>query len=181
MIALLMSLVATAAPTVVVEPGQVNYGRVTGTVDIPIEAVLAIVEDCEGTDRWFPNTENAHVVRTYEDGSVACAAVMQVPWPLADRSFELRTRSLAQADGSWLVTFDYVEGSGNVEVLHGGYHLVPRGPRSEQTHVVYEAWVDIGCWVPSVILGWATGRVLPGVITGLEEEAARRAGVVAAR
>lgn len=170
LVALALTLSASAADVrVEVDPGRLNRGLVAGVVDAPIEQVVAVVEDCEGFDQWFPD-----MIDTRPTGVDRCRGATNLPWPLADRQWEVSTGTRVElVDGveTWILPFEYVEGSGNLVEMRGEYRLSRIG---SQTRVEYEAWIDVGFWVPECLLSWATERLLPGMVDGLELAASAR-------
>jgi hypothetical protein len=153
-----------------VEPGRSSHGVVVGVVDVPVAVVLERVVDCVGSSSWFPDVYGTTVVS--DDGEVIrCAGHTDLPWPLADRSWRIDTTVERGADGSFVVPFTLAEG--NLEELHGRYVL--EGLADGRTRVTYEAWVDLGFWVPPALLDWATNRVLPAILEGIEAAPARPA------
>jgi hypothetical protein len=143
-----------------VTAGQLNHGRVVGTVDGDATAIMRVIRDCEGTARWFPDLLEARLVAEHSDG-YRCAGVTDLPWPLADRTWTIDVRVSGD-----VARFALVPGTGNVVVMEGRYALTERS--DGRTEVDYEAWVDIGVWVPEFVVAWATRRVLPGILAGLE-------------
>lgn len=167
-------------PLVAVEPGQATKGEVVGIVDVPMDTVLAIVKDCEATPGWFPQLRDTKVVGESLAGEL-CSGATELPWPMADRTWTIEVGVYEETrDGvaGWVVPFRYVSG-GTLEQMYGGYHLQPWGPDGRQTLVTYEAWVDLGTWIPDSLIAMASKRILPGLIGGIEEEAARRQAVAA--
>jgi hypothetical protein len=165
---LLVTAVLAADDVVVeVETGPSSRGRVTGLVDAPIGPVLDVVMDCEGSARWFPGVFETRLVEPGDRGH-RCAGVTDLPWPFADRTWEIQVTRWSGADGVVFVAFAYLPGSGDLEALEGYYRLEPQGG---QTRVSYEAAVDLGGWIPEVQMNWATERMLPGILEGLEERA----------
>jgi hypothetical protein len=155
-----------------VEVGRPSLGIVEGSVYAPLAEVLRLVLDCDGSDGWFPDLTDTRTVRE-ENGSVHCAGQTDLPWPLADREWIIESRPAEIAPGIWEVPFALVPGSaGNVPELHGAYRLEDLG--GGRTRVRYDATVDIGFWIPEILAEWATKRVLPAILTGIEEAAGVR-------
>lgn len=165
---------ALAAPTVHVQPGRPTYGSVMDTVDAPIDIVRQVVSDCARLQLWFPDMRDTRVVARLGSG-VRCEGVMDLPWPVADRSWHVfidGSEVVVNGQPAVLVRFAYIQGSGNLADMSGHFRLqaAPGGG----TRVTYEAWVDLGFWLPSFVLSWATQRVLPGIIEGIRTEAVLR-------
>ena len=146
-----------------VQVGRPSHGVIVGIVAVPVEQVLDIVMDCDRSDRWFPDLEDTRVV-----GPGRCAGTTDLPWPISDRVWEIDTFAEGGAD-RWEARFAYVEGSGNLGSLHGRYVLERLD--AGRTRVTYEGWVDLGFWAPQPLVAWATARVLPGILAGIEREA----------
>ncbi|MCO4746413.1 MAG: hypothetical protein KC912_16570 [Proteobacteria bacterium] len=149
-----------------VVPGDVIKGEVVGVIDAPLEAVLAVVLDCDGTADWFPATADTRSVGTAAVD--ICAGTTSAPWPVSDRTWQIEVSAHQLDDGTWVVPFDYVEGSGNIQAMRGGYHLRAMG---DKTAVAYEGWLDLGLWLPEFALRWGTKTLLGGLLDALEHEA----------
>lgn len=175
--AALAAVAGMADPVVTVERGEVTYGSVVDVVPVRLDRLVEVATDCGRFDEWFPDMRDTHVVATVA-GVVRCRGAMDLPWPLADRHWDVLVDwEPVDIDGARgaVVSIDYLPGSGNLEAMKGRYVLESVGPDGACTRVRYEAWVDLGTWLPDFVLGWATQRILPGVITGLEEQAIARA------
>jgi hypothetical protein len=160
---------AAEVDTMSVEVGRPSTGIVEGIVEVAAADLLRLVTDCDGTDTWFPDIRGTHEVGGRE-GYVACAGATDLPWPLADRTWVIESRPKNVGPGVWEIPFAFVPGSGNLSQLDGVWHLVDLG--QGRTSVRYEATVDLGFWMPEVLVEWATKRVLPAILGGLEEAAA---------
>jgi len=169
LVASCLSSVAAAHPYQVhVDAGRSSHGTVVGIVDVPVEEALAIVMDCDAADTWFPDMMDTEVV-SVDGASVRCRGGTNLPWPVSDRRWEIESDArLEVVDGeeTWVARFDYVDGSGNVDALRGQYRL--SATAEGQTLVRYEAFVDLGFWVPEPLVAWATRRILPGILQGME-------------
>ena len=143
--------------------GVPHKGEVVGLIDAPVDDVLRTILDCEGFESWFPDMRQVERI-----SSEACRGTMNLPWPLADRTWTIDVGEAVQAESVWRVSFDYVPGSGNLEELHGTFSVAAH---QGGTLVHYEAWVDLGCWVPQWAMNWAAQRILPQLIAGLEMQA----------
>lgn len=167
-------LIAAMSPTtqaaeltsIEVEVGRPAYGKMVGIVDVPVQQVFAIVMDCEGTGGWFPDLEDTHLV-----AADRCAGTTDLPWPITDRTWEIDLSASGVGTETWEAGFAYVPGSGNLAEMQGRYLL--EATEDGRTRVTYEAWIDLGFWIPEPLVSWATKRVLPGVLEGIEDEAGR--------
>lgn len=168
--------VAVGPVTLEIEPGRVSRGMVSAVLDAPLPQVLAAVMDCGKADQWVPDLVDTAVVWE-KDGRVRCQGRTNLPWPLTDRQWQIDLqREAGPGAESAVVTFEYVRGSGNLELLGGRFAL--QAVDAHHTRVRCDASVDLGFWIPEPLLVWATDRVLPGILTGLERHAARPLGVV---
>ncbi|MCA9494012.1 MAG: hypothetical protein KC621_28990 [Myxococcales bacterium] len=149
-----------------VEVGRPSFGVVEGVVDVPLAEAVRVVMDCAGADGWFPDLRDSVVVSEI-DGVVRCSGRTDLPWPVTDRVWQIDSHVEDRGDGEVWVPFALVEGSGNVTEMHGSYLLtaLPDG----RAHVRYEATVDIGFWIPDPLAQWATRRVLPAILDGMEQ------------
>ena len=168
-------------PGMRVVTGEVTKAEIVGVVDAPLEEVLAVVLDCERTSEWFPAILESRRVGSHADGSV-CEGRTAAPWPVAPRSWTIDVSSYpSRVDGvdTWVVPFAYVQGSGNLDEMYGGYHLQRLGDR---TLVSYEAWLDLGFWMPEFLVSWGTKTILCGLLDALEREVlSRRVAAVTRR
>jgi len=169
MVTLLVAAAATTAvhaaelQSIEVEVGRPSTGRLVGTVDVPPAEVLAIVLDCASTGDWFPDLVDTHVV-----GVDRCAGATDLPWPMADRTWAIDVWVEPQGE-AWLAGFAYVPGSGDLASMEGHWLLEPT--EEGGTRVTYEVSIDLGFWIPEPLVGWATRRVMPGILDGLEAQA----------
>lgn len=148
--------------TLSVELGRPSHGVVAGVVERPLAEVVELAADCEGSSSWFPDVRDTRVVS--DDGvTVRCSGRTDLPWPLADRVWQIDTTIEDHGDVV-VVAFTLVEG--NLDALQGGYVLEDLG--DGRTSITYEAWVDLGFWVPEALVDWATRRVLPEIVRGIE-------------
>lgn len=161
---------AAEIDSVRVVAGRPSTGSVSGTVDLTVDATLAVITDCAGTAAWFPDMLGSELVEAWDHG-YRCAGVTNLPWPLADRTWAIDVGWSQREDGAWIATFAYVRGSGNVAEMEGRYLLEPVG--DARTRVTYEGKVDLGFWLPGCVLDWATSHLLPSVLHGLEDAGRR--------
>ena len=96
---------------------------------------------------------------------------------LRNRTYELRdqTRTLT-VDGQthYIDTWNYVEGSGNLDSSSGFWYLRPVDEVGARTLVRMVVYADLGMWLPRAILNWGTRRMLPGIAEGIQAECASR-------
>ena len=148
----------------------VNRGDVIGLIHAPMDEVWEIVQDFENLDRWFPDMQDTELV-----GSDLGQGGTNMPWPVADRRWqiELDREEGRVVDGItanvawWTCNQDYEDS--NVDDTYG-YWLVYTWPDNpEYTLVRYVINADLGIWLPDPVIRWATRRLLPGMVEGLQE------------
>lgn len=145
--------------------GDINRGEVVGLVCEPIEQVWAIVRDFNNLHVWYPDMLDSEVT-----GTGRGRGQTDMPWPISNRNWEIEATQSEQVVGginSYVATFDYIEGSGNLEEMYG-YWLV-RNWDNGCTMIRYVLNADLGIALPNSIISWAAGRMLPGIVTGLRE------------
>jgi hypothetical protein len=162
--------------TLSVDVGRPSTGVVEGVVDATIAEVIRLVMDCGNADAWFPDLEDSEVVST-EGGVVTCSGKTDLPWPLTDRVWHIASRASRVGPSTWEIPFALVPGTGNLVELHGGYRIEDLG--GGRTFVHYEATVDLGFWIPDLVAEWATKKVLPAILEGIEGAADVRDSLVA--
>ena len=94
-----------------------------------------------------------------------------MPWPISDRRWEINSeRSEQTLDGveSLVTEYVYIEGSGNMDEMHGYWVVQPWPDDPEYTLVKYVVNADLGVALPRSIINWAARRMLPGIIDGLQ-------------
>jgi hypothetical protein len=149
---------------------RVPIGDVLAVIDAPVERVAEVILDFDHWDEFIPNMSEAQVVERVDDGTLLCAGVTDTPWPMDDRSWTIRaTYQATQLDGVdvWVSGWDYVPGSGNLEDTEGYWLLVPWGADGSRTLLRYYLVVDLGTWVPDVLLSWGTENLLPDIVEGI--------------
>lgn len=164
-------IAAVVAGEVLVETerGDLNRGQVIGLVRAPLAEVSTIVRDTENHDQWFPDTVESAATNGGSNTSVTTGRT-HLPL-LRDRYWRLNGRQSSvtyNGVGCELMTYEYDHGyaDGNMEELHGYWLLCPEG---DSTIVKYVINADLGVWLPAAIVNWAQRRLLPGIISGLEE------------
>jgi hypothetical protein len=152
-------------PIVRTRRGDINRGEVVGLVCEPIEEVWAIVRDFNNLHVWYPDMLDSEVT-----GTGRGRGQTDMPWPISNRNWEIEATQSEQVVGginSYVATFDYIDGSGNLEDMFG-YWLV-RDWDNGCTMIRYVLNADLGIALPNSIVSWAAGRMLPGIVTGLRE------------
>jgi hypothetical protein len=161
---------------VTVDVGKQSTGVVEGVVDATIAEIVGLVMDCAGADAWFPDLKETEVV-SEQAGVVTCSGKTDLPWPIPDRVWHIASKVKQVGPSTWEIPFALVPATGNLVDLHGGYRLEDLG--GGRTFVHYDATVDLGFWIPDPLVEWATKRVLPAILEGLEDAADARDGLVA--
>ena len=153
------------------ETGRLNRGEVIGLVRAPMQDVYDIIMDFDNESEWFPDEEESEILRT-EGDSIIGRGRTNVPWPIADRHWEVRTTPSTETLNNvecYVIRFEYIEGSGNLDEMHGYWVLRPYGDNNEFTLVKYVLNVDLGIALPRAILNWAGRSMFPGIIDGLND------------
>jgi len=149
--------------------GQVNRGEVIGFVCAPEDEIWSIITDFAHMTEWFPDMGESIVISQGPDGNIGQGRTI-MPWPVADRTWQTNVSAERRQVGrhdSYVATYSYVPGSGNMDELYG-YWLV-RQYDEECSLVRYVVNADLGTRLPDAVITWAQRRLLPGVITGLRE------------
>lgn len=151
------------------EPGDVNRGVVIGMLNAPIDEIVAIIQDVDNHEHWFPDTDNTTLLS--QDGATATfSGETHVPI-LPDRRWTNRgthrTHNFTTGE-CHVFEYEYVEDSGNMDVLHGYWLLCPYEEDASKTMLKYVINADLGVPLPNSLINWASRRMLPGVIEGLQ-------------
>lgn len=151
------------------EAGDINRGVVIGLVTGPFAEVDAILQDVESHEHWFPDTENTTVI-SQSGASMRFSGETHVP-VLRDREWvndgERSTRTFHGVECA-VFTYEKVPDTGNMDELFGYWLLCPH-EGTGGTLVKYVINADLGIPLPNALLNWASRRMLPGVIDGLQE------------
>ena len=151
------------------EAGDISRGVVIGMLNAPAEAVVAILADVDNHDQWFPDTNDTTLIERNGD-TATFSGETHIPI-LPNRRWTNRGTYSTQnfATGTCHVfDYEYVEGSGNMDVLFGYWLVCPYAADPSKTMLKYVINADIGVPLPNSLLNWASRRMLPGVITGLQ-------------
>lgn len=151
--------------------GNEISGTIVGVVDGPVDAVFEIITDFADQDAWIPDMYDAEVVQSGSD-VVICAGKTDLPWPLADREYQLEVRngpSPSHGDQAYASRWTMVEGIGNMVTNDGFWLVTPFNGDAARTLVSYRFVADSGIAAPDGMEQSATRRMLPGFITGLRE------------
>lgn len=148
---------------------DVNRGVATGIIQAPMSDVVPLVEECWKYGDWRDNIKDTSLVSRSSDERVVCAGTAKVPFPARDRDGHFNvhnhTRELGGVE-SFVSTFSYIEGSGNLGDMFGYWILQPYGPNNEHTLMRHVLNVDIGGWLPDFLVRWATRSTLPDMVVG---------------
>ncbi|RDV40039.1 hypothetical protein DV096_05640 [Bradymonadaceae bacterium TMQ3] len=148
---------------------DVNRGVATGIIQAPMRDVVPLVEECWKYGDWRDNIKDTALISRSSDERVVCAGTAKVPFPARDRDGHFNvhnhTRDLGGVE-SFVSTFSYIEGSGNLGDMFGYWVLQPYGPNNEHTLMRHVLNVDIGGWLPDFLVRWATRSTLPDMVIG---------------
>lgn len=145
--------------------GDINRGEVVGLVCAPFSELQAIVTDFNNLHVWYPDMLDSTVI-----SAGVGRGQTDMPWPISNRNWEIAVTRGTQTVGgieSWVATFDYIEGSGNLEEMYGYWML--RQYNDECVMLRYVLNADLGIALPNSIVNWAASRMLPGIVEGLRE------------
>ncbi len=151
------------------ERGDLNRGEVIGWVNAPMDEVADIVRDIDNHEAWFPDTATSTLISTtsntsVSEGRTSVPLVRDRYWRLNGRQESITFDGIACE----VMHYEYDDSyeDGNMEALHGYWLLCPY---EGGTAVKYVINADLGIWLPNAIITWAQRRMLPGIITGLQE------------
>lgn len=157
------------------EDESVNRGVIIGIVQAQINDVIPYVARCWEYGDWRDSLTDTSLDGRPEENVVICGGTAKTPFPARDRDGQFRVHNrVTDVDGqrSFVSSFDYIEGSGNMEDMFGYWVLRSYGPDGEHTLVKHVLNVDIGGWLPDFLVTWATRRTLPETINGLRAQVA---------
>ena len=158
-----------------VDQGEsINRGVIIGIVQDPLSDVVPLVAQCWEYAAYREVVENTRLEDRVEDedGVIVCSGTAKTPFPASDRHGHFRVHNRTEhlnGERSFVSTFNYVEDSGNLEDMFGYWVLTPYGPNDEHTLLKHVLNVDIGGWIPSFLIRWATRRTLPGTVTNMRQ------------
>lgn len=151
------------------ERGELNRGVVIGWVNAPVAEVAEIVRDTDTHEEWFPDTVESREISSSGTSSVSEGRT-HVPI-VRDRYWRLigtETATTFNGLNCVVMHYDYDQDyeDGNMNSLFGYWLLCPY---DGGTAVKYTINADLGIWLPNAIVNWAQRRMLPGIVTGLQE------------
>ena len=152
---------------------SVNRGVVVGIIQHHVNDVIPLVARCWEYAEWRDSLRDTGLEARNDDENVVCSGTAKVPFPARDRRghFEVYNRVTEMGGQQVFVsTFDYIEGSGNLDDMFGYWVLEPYGTNGEHTLLKHVLNVDIGGWLPDFLVRWANRRTLPGTILGIREQ-----------
>lgn len=151
--------------------GEVPIGDAIGVIEATPEEVMEVLRNFDDHERVMSDMILAEILEY--DGDVAlCHGITDTPWPMEDREWVIRASDeVTQIDGMEVIlsTFEYVEGSGNLEDINGYWLFIPWGADGSHTLARYHLEVDLGTWLPDFLLEWSTENFLPIKIQGLRD------------
>lgn len=149
---------------------SVNRGIVIGIVQEDIQEVTSPIARCWEYQEWRDSVPESGLIEQHDANNIVCSGTASTPFPARDRHghFDVHNRTEdVEGTRSFVSSFDYIDDSGNLEDMFGYWLMYPYGPDDEHTLVKHVLNVDLGTWLPDVLINWATGRVLPNTILGL--------------
>lgn len=156
--------------TLVAPEGEVNRGQVVGVIHAPMAELSVIVRDYENIPLWSEAMVYATV--TSDDGRTQIVeGETKLPWPLANRLWRIRSvygADTVEGSEAWTNVWTNEGGFGNIDDTYGYWLLYPYPGDPSYTVVKYVINADPGLWLPDFVLNWATERVLPELLQGLE-------------
>lgn len=157
-----------------VTSGEPNRGDALGLVHAPAADVQAVLLDWNRLDEWSPAAYDVMIARQEGEHTIVSGST-DVPWPISDRTWEIRTLAQDRAVGdqpAWVLSWSYVEGSGNLDDTFGYWLVYPLPEDPEWTLVRYVVNADAGIPIPDSVINWATNRTLPALFRNLGERVA---------
>ena len=156
--------------TDVAPAGEVNRGEVIGVIRAPVDELAVIVRDYENIPLWSEAMVYATV--TSDDGRTQIVeGETKLPWPLTNRQWRIRSvygANTVEGSSAWTNVWTHEGGFGNIDDTYGYWLLYPYPGDAGYTVVKYVINADPGLWLPDFVLNWATERVLPELLQGLE-------------
>ena len=159
-----------------VEQGDdINRGVVVGIIQDPLDKVVPLIAECWEYASWRDNISNTRLVDPLNDeaGVIICSGTAETPFPASDRDGHFRVHNrITEVDGqrSFVSTFHYIEDTGNLADMFGYWVAFPYGENEEHTMLKHVLNVDIGSWIPSFLIRWATRNTLPATIWGIRKQ-----------
>lgn len=170
-------LLAAGQSVVTLEQAQaVNRGVVIGVIKAPVEEVWPIVSECGKYADWREVLKDTAVIRRESATKIVCKGTAVVPFPARNRNGHFLVHNRKQVVGgieSYVSTYSYLPGSGNLGDMFGYWLVQPWGADNEHSIVKFVLNVDIGGWLPDFLVRWATGRTLPDTIYGIRKHHAK--------
>lgn len=152
---------------------DINRGVIIGIIQDPINDVVPYVARCWEYAPWRDNIRDTRLERRIDDNTIICSGVAETPFPASDRDGHFKVHNhttTVEGERAFVSTFEYVKGSGNLEDMHGYWVLTPYGKNNEHTLLKHVLHVDLGSWIPSFLIRWATRRTLPATVWGIRKE-----------
>lgn len=161
------------------QEGEINRGVVIGIIQHPVADVIPLVANCWEYGNWREALIDTGLEGRESSDVVICSGTAVVPFPARNRSGHFRVHNRHETIGginSYVSSFKYIEGSGNMEDMFGYWIIHPYGPNGEHTILKHVLNVDIGGFLPGALVRWATRRTLPDTVFGIREVLNRRNG-----
>lgn len=144
---------------------KIKKVRAYGVVDAPPRTVYGVVTDYYN-DKQAKMPHCRRVEPLKQEGDQTWVEFdLDLPWPLRDRIYTVVNTDRPEVrDGEtiYVSTWEYEQGSGNINDTHGVWEFLPFG--ENQTLIHYTAYVDPGTPLPAWALNAATKHSVPAII-----------------
>lgn len=99
-----------------------------------------------------------------------------IPWPVADRWYVVRTLNDETKSGTGIYRAEFTRAAGNIRTLEGTIQFEPFQGDRNLTRMEYHVRSDPGSFVPRFLVKWGVRKTMPGSIRAIRREAARVQG-----
>ncbi len=136
-----------------VEGSDIKEFKAEGMVDIHIDEIVALLQDSDRFQEWFPNTSDSRLIK--RDGDISYQySVMQTPWPISDRDNIFRSVTTRDTStGSVHISIEAApkeipenDGLHRVTRATGSWQFTPEG--ADKTLVVFVMHLEPGGGLP---------------------------------
>ena len=137
-------------------------------LDAPLEDIALVLKEADTYEEFMPHVK-ASELSVDSEGERLNSQRLDLPFPLNDRHYTVRLRERSLADHGWELSWQYVEGSGNVDDTQGSWLLQPWG---DATLLTYRTITDPGGMIPKWVSGRISKRTFPKLVRAVEKRAA---------
>lgn len=134
-------------------------------VEAPTSEVWPVVRDCEHFSLFMPNTKSS--ARKQENGESLCFDEIALPFPLPNLWADTRSKVVEEPQGHFQRSWSLVRGNYNRD--SGAWKVLPWGPESKQSLVIYIIDSDPAMVLPDAILRAAQTGSLPDVFKAIRK------------